>query len=244
LEVATHDGAAWVSLVLFRLRVRPRWLPFLPGISELVEVNLRTYVRCHGKPGIWFLSVHADNRWAIRLARLLTPLPYAHAVMRYRCLGHRFQFQAWQSSTPGPLATLTFFPSGTGAAPREHSLDDWLLERYRLFARGRRAALVQAEVAHPRWATQSVAVSVSANDFGGAVGLDLSLAPERAHFATGVWARFGAFQRLEGIGPSELADDRGRPGAWGAGSGGGGGRPRPAELGVRRRRQTGGPDAP
>jgi len=31
LEVATHDGEARVSLVLFRLRVRPRGLPFLPG---------------------------------------------------------------------------------------------------------------------------------------------------------------------------------------------------------------------
>jgi uncharacterized protein len=76
LEVATHDGYAWVSLVLFRLRVRPRWLPFIPGASELVEVNLRTYVSCQGAHGIWFLSVHADNRWAIRLAKLLTPMPY------------------------------------------------------------------------------------------------------------------------------------------------------------------------
>jgi Uncharacterized conserved protein (COG2071) len=78
-----------------------------------------------------------------------------------------------------------------------------LLERYRLFAPGRRATLVHAEVAHSRWVTQSVAVSVSANGFGGAIGLDLSRAPERAHFAKGVWARFGAFQRLEGIGPNQ-----------------------------------------
>lgn len=203
LEVATHGGSAWVSLVLFRLRVRPRWLPFLPGLSDLVEVNLRTYVRCRGKPGIWFLSVHADNRWSIRLARLLTPMPYAHASMEYRHLGHRLQFQARHGSTPRPLAALTFLPTGTGAETREHSLDEWLLERYRLFAHGRRAGLVQAEVAHPRWVTQSVAVSGSANGFGGAVGLDLSRAPERAHFATGVWARFGAFQRLKGIGPNQ-----------------------------------------
>src|SRR2546421_4110241 len=57
VEIATYHDAAWVSLVLFRLRVRPRWLPFLPGVSELVEVNLRTYVRVQNRPGIWFLSV-------------------------------------------------------------------------------------------------------------------------------------------------------------------------------------------
>ena len=194
LEVDTHDGAAWVSLVLFRLRVRPRWLPFLPGISDLVEVNLRTYIHCQGKPGIWFLNVHADNRWAIRLARLLTPIPYEHARMSYQCLAGRYQFQASE-----PRAALTFQPTGCEAEPREHSLDEWLLERYRLFAHGRRGVLLQAEVDHPRWVTQSVALAVSANGFGAALGLDLSHAPEHAHFSRGVWARFGAFRRLENI---------------------------------------------
>jgi uncharacterized protein len=196
LEIDTHDGAAWVSLVIFRLRVRLRWLPFLPGISDLVEANLRTYVHWHGNPGIWFLSVHADNCLAIRLARLLTPMPYVHAVMRYQYNSRQgFQFEARHASTAGSLAALTFLPTGTEAKSKEHSLDEWLLERYRLFARGRRAALVQAEVAHPRWAAQSVALSVSSNDFGGEFGLDLSREPERAHFATGVKASFGAFRR-------------------------------------------------
>src|SRR5207247_7183120 len=67
LEIATRDGDAWVSLVLFRLRVRPPWLPFVPGVSELVEVNLRTYVHCQVKPGSGVSSVRADNVWAIRL---------------------------------------------------------------------------------------------------------------------------------------------------------------------------------
>jgi uncharacterized protein YqjF (DUF2071 family) len=204
LEVALHNGDAWVSLVLFRLRVRPRWLPFLPGFSDLVEVNLRTYVRCHGKQGIWFLSVHADNRRAIRVARLLTPMPYAHAVMRYRRVGQQFQFRAWQDSTPGTLAAFTFLPTGTTREPTPHSLDEWLLERYRLFAHGRRTALVWAEVAHPRWAASGVTVSISANGFGGAVGLDLSHTPERAHFSAGAWARFGSFRRLEGNWPNQL----------------------------------------
>src|SRR5438094_436421 len=75
LEIATLDGSAWVSLVLFRLRVRPRWLPFLPCVSALLEMNLRTYVHYRDRPGIWFLSVHADNHLAMWLAKLLTPIP-------------------------------------------------------------------------------------------------------------------------------------------------------------------------
>jgi uncharacterized protein YqjF (DUF2071 family) len=203
LEVATRAGDAWVSLVLFRLRVRPRWLPFVPGVSDLVEVNLRTYVRYQGEPGIWFLSVHADNRWAIRLARLLTPVPYAHAVMRYRRLGEQFRFEARQGSTSGALAALTFVPTEKGSVLRERSLDEWLLEHYRLYARRGRAELTEAEVAHPRWVARSAGVSGSAIGFGRAAGLDLSCAPERAHFAPSVRARFGAFRRLESCGPNQ-----------------------------------------
>lgn len=197
LEIATYDRDAWVSLVLFRLRVRPRWLPFLPGISDLVEVNLRTYVHFQGRPAIWFLSVHADNPPAIRLARLLTPMPYKHAAMRYRSAGRRFHFQARQPGSQAGLAALAFLRSGTGVAPTEDSLDEWLLERYRLFAYGRGDTLAQAEVAHPRWVTESVEVSGSVEGFGRAAGLDLSAPPDRAHYSTGVSARFGAFEPLD-----------------------------------------------
>src|SRR5262245_43574036 len=76
LAIDTYGGDAWVSLVLFRLKVRPRWLPFVPGISNMLELNLRTYVRAANSPGIYFLSMLADNRPAIWLAKLLTPLPY------------------------------------------------------------------------------------------------------------------------------------------------------------------------
>jgi uncharacterized protein YqjF (DUF2071 family) len=114
--------------------------------------------------------------------------------MNYQCLAGRYQFQAWQESALEPCAAWTFQPTGFEAAPREHSLDEWLLERYRLFARGRRGMLLQAEVTHPRWVAQSVELATADNQFGDALGLDLSHAPERVHFSRGVWARFGAFQ--------------------------------------------------
>ncbi len=195
LEVDTFDGRAWVSVVVFRLRTRARGLPFLPGVSELAEVNVRTYVRHRGRPGVWFLSIHADNRWAAGLARLLTPLPYAHAPLTYRRRGAGFAFEAWPGT--GAESALTFRPTADEplACGRPH--DDWFLERYRVFAPGRRG-LMEADVAHPRWVTRGVEVRVAANGFGRAAGLDLSGAPDRAHFSPGVWARFGAFRPVEG----------------------------------------------
>lgn len=194
LEIASHDGSAWVSAVLFRLLVRPRWLPFLPGLSGMVEVNLRTYVSLNDMPGIWFLSVHGDNRWAIRLARLLTPMPYELAAMRYERDGNRFHFD---SSGPTPTdfrLALQHSPFGEATEAADDSLDAWLLERYRLYIRGRADALLQAEVDHPRWLTQEAEVAISAMNIGTPLGLDLSSEPDRAHYSPGVQARFGAFR--------------------------------------------------
>lgn len=192
VAVATCDGSAWVSLVLFRLKVRPRWLPFVPWISSLVEVNLRTYVTCNGQPGIWFLSVHANNRPAMALARMLTPLPYEHAAMQYNRVGDQRLFHA-QSDSRRLLCELAFRPSGPKAECRHGSLDEWLLERYRLFIESDKG-LMRAEVAHPKWGVQDVTVEATVNDFGRNIGLDLPLVPDAAHFSMGVKARFGSFR--------------------------------------------------
>ncbi len=197
LEIDTRDGTAWVSAVIFRLRVRPRGLPFLPGLSELVEVNLRTYVRWRDKPGIWFLSVLADNRWAIRLARWLTPMPYVTAEMRYQRPDTPFRFSAQPSSLARPSLALTFTPGEANMEIVEGTLDAWLLERYRLFIQNRGQELLQAEVVHPRWVTRNVAVTISDNRMGESLGLPLSRVPDRAHFSEGVRAQFGAFRRVD-----------------------------------------------
>jgi uncharacterized protein YqjF (DUF2071 family) len=194
VEVAAYAGAAWVSVVLFRLRVRPWCLPFVPGFSELVEVNLRTYVRWRGRPGIWFLSVHANNPWAIRAARLLTPLPYAHAPLCYRALGGRFELRTEPGPGPGPGLALAYAPFGIGTAAEPGSLDEWLLERYRLFVPGRRGTLLQAEVLHPPWLTQDAEASADVAGLGVPFGLDLGRRPDRVHYSAGLRARFGVFR--------------------------------------------------
>jgi uncharacterized protein YqjF (DUF2071 family) len=190
LEVDTFDGSAWLSLVIFRLRVRPRWLPFLPGVSSLTEVNLRTYVRYADRPGINFLSVHANNRLAMFVARLLTPMPYHSAHLRYQRSAPHFQFEG-SSDSPSPCRlSLTFQPIGEQSELADRSLDAWLLERYRLFLAGTRGQLLEAEVTHPRWSVHRVDLLDYQGSWDGAA---LSRPPDLVHFAPGVHARFGSF---------------------------------------------------
>jgi uncharacterized protein YqjF (DUF2071 family) len=194
LEVETHGGLAWVSLVLFRLKVRPRWLPFLPGVSSLTEVNFRTYVRCGGRPGICFLSMHADNAWAIRLARLLTPLPYRRAGLRYRRSAETFSFDGHDPSSPDCQLSLTFKPTGRDRKPPSDSLDAWLLERYRLFLEDMCQTLWEACVIHPAWLVRDVEMLTPANRAGPWWRHAPARPPDLTHFSVGVTAHFGPFR--------------------------------------------------
>ena len=66
LELEVRDGHAWVGITPFVIRAcRFRGLPVVPILSGFPELNLRTYVRAAGKPGIWFFSLDAGSRAAV-----------------------------------------------------------------------------------------------------------------------------------------------------------------------------------
>src|SRR5260370_520901 len=81
LQVDTFEGNAWVGIVPFFMQgVRPAGFISFPGISNFLELNLRTYVRdANGRPGIWFYSLDANQPLAVCLARATFALPYEFA---------------------------------------------------------------------------------------------------------------------------------------------------------------------
>jgi len=192
LEVETFGGSAWISYVLFRLKVRPAWMPFVPGLSSLLELNVRTYVRHRGQSGICFLRMFADNRLAISAARLLTPLPYEQARMTYDSNSANCQLFA----DAGRRLSLHFTPPSSFAELRSGTLDAWLLERYRLFIGSTDAAVVAADVEHPPWRATELEPKVAENTLCTDLGISLESQPAIAHYSPGVRARFGAFHTV------------------------------------------------
>lgn len=187
LEADTHHGDAWLSLVLFRLRVRRRWLPFVPGVSALTEMNLRTYVRHAGRAGIYFLSIHADNPLSVWLARRLTPLPYRVAPLTYRRDGDQVTFRSGGEQT----LTLQGHLAGPPRPCAVGTLDAWLVERYTAFARCPRRGLVAGDVSHPPWTVQDVHLTdLAATGWGDVPGRP----PDATHFGGSIDARFGPFR--------------------------------------------------
>src|SRR4029077_899221 len=78
LEIETFDGAAWVSLVPFYMRVATPGGHRVPWVSNFCETNVRTYVRARaGRPAICFFSRAAPPRGGVVTARAAPyRLPY------------------------------------------------------------------------------------------------------------------------------------------------------------------------
>jgi uncharacterized protein YqjF (DUF2071 family) len=77
LTVETFDGAAWVGLVPFYMRVALPKSRSVPWLSRFAETNVRTYVHgADGTSGVWFFSLDAARLGAVVIARKTYRLPY------------------------------------------------------------------------------------------------------------------------------------------------------------------------
>ena len=152
LTVDTYEGKGYVGIVPFYMRdVRPRFVPAVPGISNFLEVNVRTYVYDKdGNAGVWFYSLDANQWLAVKVARLFFKLPYFHAKMQaFERDG--ITYHTHRQDTPTNRAVyFQYRPVGQLAEAEVGSLSFFLAERYLLFAYDQRQAqLYSGRVWHP-----------------------------------------------------------------------------------------------
>lgn len=142
-ELDLRDGRAFVSLVGFTLvRMRPtiggkigEWL--LKPIATHEFLNVRTYVRHDGEPGIFFLAEWLNNRAAVRLGPRSFGLPYHFGRLAY---DHARDGDALRG-TAIACGNHLVYEGKTGGERfepcEEESLTEFLLERYTAFTRHR-----------------------------------------------------------------------------------------------------------
>ncbi len=156
LTVDTYQGRAWLGIVPFYMRgIRPVYLPPVPGISNFLEVNVRTYVHlADGTPGVWFYSLDANQWLAVRVARRFFHLPYFDAQMEAPKLPLQetqpITYRSQRRDTPADLSTTFTFRAGTERGPAQPgTFEFFLIERYLLFAYdAKRQQLFQGQVYH------------------------------------------------------------------------------------------------
>lgn len=139
LFVDTFGGKAYLGIVPFFMRnIRPRFLPAVPGISNFMELNLRTYVYDRaGVPGVWFYSLDANQSLAVAIARRFFHLPYHHAKMKSsRTAEGRIHYESLRSGARanGSRCVFDYAPGADLPPSAPGSLEFFLVERYRLYS--------------------------------------------------------------------------------------------------------------
>lgn len=183
LTLDTFEKEAFLGVVPFHMTgVRPRCVPPLPGISAFVELNVRTYVVAEGKPGVWFFSLDATSRLAVRGARLLFHLPYFDARMSSSRAGGAVEYRSERTHRGAHPARFAARYRGTGGA-RGSDLERWLTERYCLYAANDDGKLFRGDIHHPPWPLQNGEVEIETLDMTRLLDLELPPKPPLVHFA-------------------------------------------------------------
>jgi uncharacterized protein len=138
-ELDLWHGVAVVSVVAFSMR---RLRPVFGGrlterlllpIANHEFLNVRTYVRPGGQPGIYFMAEWVNNPLSLLLGPRVYGLPYRYGGIFYEHQHERGRLAgrvAGSFAYAGTLAAETKFR----ACPPD-SLDEFLLERYSAFTR-------------------------------------------------------------------------------------------------------------
>ena len=139
LYVDTYEDQAWLGVVPFFMEgLRPRFCPAVPGLSNFLELNLRTYIHDErGRPGVWFYSLDANQAVAVKIAQVGFSLPYVYADIRAAIdAAGEIDFH---STRPGHSQQSFRYGPGSELGPaRPGSLEFFLVERYLLFSHRRR----------------------------------------------------------------------------------------------------------
>ena len=163
LSIDTFDGNAWLGVVPFDMvGVRPHFVPAVPGISNFPEINLRTYVTAEDRPGVWFFSLDAHNRLAVRLARATFHLPYFDAEMSCHASGDQVDYRSIRTHKGAPPAEFVarYGPSGRPFESGPGSIESFLTERYCLYSADGRNNVRRGEIHHQMWPLQPAEVEV------------------------------------------------------------------------------------
>lgn len=188
LTLDTWEGEAWLSVVPFRMPIlHIHGAPDIPPFHHLTELNVRTYVRVHDVPGVFFFSLDADNPITVQAARSWYHLPYYNA--RFDCDftppdgSVRYAMRRADSRARPAAFEATYRPVGPAAPAVPGSLADWLTARYTLYTTDRRGRVMRGDVAHVPWSLAPVEAEIRVNTLAASHGFALPDTPPLLHFS-------------------------------------------------------------
>ena len=182
-DLDLHDGQAYVGVVPFSMtNVTFRGVPAMPLVSTFPELNVRTYVRAEGKPGVLFFSLDAASGLAVRMARLWLNLPYHRAEMSSTARAEAIDYRSRRLGEPAEFIG-TYEPNGSEDEPRPGTLEYFLTERYCLYTVDRSFRAKRLEIHHSPWQLQVAEATIAVNTMADAADIRLPVKAPLLHFA-------------------------------------------------------------
>lgn len=190
LELDLFDGQAYIAVVPFEMReVSPRLIPSMPWLSFFPELNVRTYVKYKGKPGVYFFSLDAGNPVAVWIACNFYHLPYFNAKMECQknTVAGTDQFtykssRQLSSKSYGSATNITvqldvtYDPTGPAYKSQPGSLEHFLTERYCLFTVFS-GTVYRGDIHHKPWPLQPAQAQWRVNTMTAPLGIELKGEP-------------------------------------------------------------------
>lgn len=144
IEIDLFEGKPWVSLVAFTMeKIRPKYLPYFPPVSNFDEINIRTYVKFKNKKGVYFLSIEGGKLLSCKVSKLISELPYRFSKTKRN-------LHQYSSSNLEFKDELNIEFSIGKKMEAKSKLDHWLTERYALF-QDTKTSVNAFEIHHLEW---------------------------------------------------------------------------------------------
>lgn len=190
LEVQTIDGAAWVGVTPFRIRVRLPGMRATPPGWAFPETNVRTYVRGpDDHQGLWFLHMEVTAAWFAGAMRGIG-LPYVRQHMDVALGADRVAYRSRPGTAPGGHE-IVLRPGAALVPPTGRPLEQFLTARWSAYHR-QAGLLLRTPVEHPPWSLHAATAEVCDVDaLWEATGLPAPSGPPLAHWSPGVPVRVG-----------------------------------------------------
>ena len=185
LDVDEFHGTTWVGIVPFMIEeLTWRFVPALPYFSSFPELNLRVYVTTGGKPGVWFISLDADNAAAVLGARTAFALPYWRASIAMNRSNHEIMFRSERRRNRKVAFETRYGATGEPMEAVPGTLEHFLTERYCLYSVYRDGGVRRLEIHHAPWRLRRADAEIQCNTLASGQGFRIDATePPLVHFS-------------------------------------------------------------
>jgi uncharacterized protein YqjF (DUF2071 family) len=199
LEIDTYGESAWMAITPFTMwdiRFFPPFVPAVPGLSSMHELNVRTYVHHDGIPGVWFFSLDASSAAAVLAARTIFYLPYYNADIDIKIHGEQIDYSLRRSDHPTAELDATWTIGEKLPQAQPGSKEFFLTERYVLYSENE-GSLYRARIYHEPWELNAAELKSFDSNIVEADGLTKPKGQPLVHYAEEVSVDIWYLERVE-----------------------------------------------